>query len=432
MLRYCLLFLFLSGTAPAVIAQTPKCGYDHVRKKLMERGFTLHEDSLPKVAFKTTQNELYTIPVIFHVLLTQVQLNQLGGEDGLIKFLDSQVVAINRDFNARNRDSIAIPAPFKALYANVGINFGYAHTAPDGSATPGYELKVVSQLGFNLDGTYGSGIGFSNAKYNAGGGLDAWDPATYLNIWVINPLEAGTTTNILGLTISPSFADYYNMPDAELGITIHYKSWNSLSNFRGRTLTHELGHYFGLRHVWGDDEGKCPFNGGEDDGIEDTPPQSNPTYRCPQFPVFDACSPSSTNGIMFMNFMDYTDDYCQVMFTKGQVNRMMSALNAFGDAYPLTQHPRATLYPDGSDRNMYSIYPNPSPGKLNVRFNRTPEGLQHIRVLNISGQVVSSTEIKDQRGFYLFDLSQSGSGMYFVQLKFTDRIDTEKIILVHQ
>ena len=81
----------------------------------------------------------------------------------------------------------------------------------------------------------------------------------------------------------------------------------------GRTATHEIGHWLGLKHVWGDDGNSCAGS----DGVADTPNQAGPTYGCLSYPATDACSPNPP-GIMFMNYMDYSDDTCMYMFTQGR------------------------------------------------------------------------------------------------------------------
>ena len=80
---------------------------------------------------------------------------------------------------------------------------------------------------------------------------------------------------------------------------------------RGRTLTHEVGHFFLLDHIWGD--GGCQ----RDDSVEDTPNSDGPNYGCPQNGKV-ACG--STD--MHMNYMDYSNDECMYMFSAGQSTRM--------------------------------------------------------------------------------------------------------------
>ncbi|MGB1207149.1 MAG: T9SS type A sorting domain-containing protein [Chitinophagales bacterium] len=85
----------------------------------------------------------------------------------------------------------------------------------------------------------------------------------------------------------------------------------------GRTLTHEVGHYLNLGHIWG---GGC----NSDDGVADTPDSSDPHYGCPTLGV---ASCSSTD--MHMNYMDYTDDACMYMFSAGQATRSENYVNGF-------------------------------------------------------------------------------------------------------
>jgi hypothetical protein len=118
----------------------------------------------------------------------------------------------------------------------------------------------------------------------------------------------------------------------------------------GRTLTHELGHYLLLDHIWG---GGC----GSDDGISDTPDSSAPWYGCPSL---GAATCSSTD--MHMNYMDYTNDACMYMFSAGQASRMEGYIgtdlsnvvangeNVCGDVDPCTDCGTCTV-PDGVSAN---------------------------------------------------------------------------------
>jgi hypothetical protein len=85
----------------------------------------------------------------------------------------------------------------------------------------------------------------------------------------------------------------------------------------GRTLTHEVGHWLFLYHIWGDDGSGCTGS----DLISDTPNQAGENYNCPTFPVNDNCNTTAA-GVMFMNYMDYVNDGCMNMFTTGQATRM--------------------------------------------------------------------------------------------------------------
>lgn len=431
--------------------QPPKCGFDRTVQSILtiNPGFADSFKAVKQAGFssytsahKTSAIPTVTVPVVFHVVLTNAQLNTIGGEQGLVSRIDSQIAVLNRDFNAQNPDNIAIPGGFKALYGNVGISFGLAHTAPDGSATPGYEILTTTKSGFNIEGGQGSGFGFSDAKYKAGGGANAWDPESYLNVWIINPLEDGSATNILGLAVPPYLATEGNrISTQEIGVTLHYAAFGKrrtpldayiTGSDLGRTLTHEVGHYFELLHIWGDDDGKCPTNGGDDDGIDDTPPQAYSSSGCSNYPKYDACTKTGTDGIMFMNYMDYSNDRCLLMFTHNQVAKMHNTLLLGGRSYSLTQQSRLLNYPDGANvpvLNEFTLYPNPADDVLNVVFDKQPQGLKGIHLVDVSGRVIFTREYEYQSLFYSFDVAALYTGMYFLVVDFESGKEVRKVLV---
>lgn len=90
---------------------------------------------------------------------------------------------------------------------------------------------------------------------------------------------------------------------------------------KGRTATHEVGHWLNLRHIWGDDWGTCALS----DEVEDTPNQADANDGRPAFPHI-TCN-NGPHGDMFMNYMDYVYDDAMFMFSAGQVARMRAALD---------------------------------------------------------------------------------------------------------
>lgn len=394
-------------------------------------------------AFMKT-NAQVIIPVVFHIVLNQSQIDAIGGVAGIQQRIDSQITVLNRDYNATNGDKVNIPAAFAPLQASMEITFGIAHTNPTGGSTPGYVIKTLPNTTKYIDegGSQGSGDFFADAKYDAIGS-SAWDPTRYLNIWVVNPMYDGDTNNLLGIAMPPSFIDF-GYPAAELGVTVNYRAFGKrrLATDKyipgidgGRTLTHELGHFFELRHPWGSTQGECT----EDDGIADTPPTSEPSYsstatNCPSYPKTNTCSPSAP-GVMFMNFMDYANDKCLLMFTNNQKTLARSQFDASGDfSYQLTQHPWLINWPQGVEEidaaNSFSIAPNPSNGLFTVSFSRQPKGLRRIAVSNSVGQLVKTLEPQTgNAGIYNLDLSGMSKGVYFVQCLFDGASKTEKIVL---
>jgi hypothetical protein len=442
---FLLLFLFNGLT---IHAQT-KCGFDRVISNVIQSTPAFADSiahiraghNLPARAANKTTSDDVIIPVVFHIVLNTAQLNTIGNEAGIIRRIDSQLAVVNRDFKALNTDISAIPEGFKKLRGGTNISFGLAHTAPDGSATSGYQIITTKKNGIEVDGGWGTGFGFSEAKYTVGGGADAWDPESYINIWVINTLENSRQSNILGLAIPPYLTkEDSRLPVKERGITLHYGAFGKrtyatdvfiMSSDGGRTLTHELGHFFGMFHIWGDDDGKCPNNGGNDDGISDTPPQSYASSGCAVAPKYDACSKTG-DGIMFMNFMDYSNDACAVMYTTEQATRMNMYIQPGADAYGLTQHPWLLSYPDSSrpiEENDYIVYPNPAKDILSIVFKKPSKGLKSIHLLDIMGRFIEGKEYTTQAGFYTFDVGALAAGMYLLVLDFDKGKEVEKVII---
>jgi hypothetical protein len=380
-----------------------------------------------------------TIPVVFHIVLNEAQINKLGGVAGIERRIDSQMAVINRDFNRQNSDSTKIPAAFKPLYASADLKFGLARRKPDGTASSGYEIITTTSTGIEESGSYGSGMAFTDAKYT-NGVPNAWNPDQYLNIWVVNMLMNGSNASILGIATPPSFLNYGipGFSKNELGVVLNWGAFGvrtGISDYYisgitgGRTLTHELGHFFEIWHVWGDDDGKCVGSGGKDDGIADTPPQAEATYGCPSAPKFDACTPMGS-GIMFNNFMDYVNDACMNMFTQGQVNVMKAQVMTGRNSYTLTQNPELLQYPTavndmadaGAEVNMY---PNPA---TNTVYFSGAKSLESVKMLDLSGRVVKQEQVTGN-GLYSIDISGLTKGVYLVQCTGADGTVVKKLIV---
>ena len=241
---------------------------------------------------------LVTIPVVIHVVMRQ---QSLATDAQLL----AQIDTINKDYAGLNARANLIPDYFKSLFGQSGIQFKLAQRTPDDQPTTGIVRYSTSVTSFN----YLS----DDIKHASRGGADAWDPNRYLNVWV-----CALSNDILG------YATFPNDGDAnEQGVAISYLGLPGSSNKSfdgGKTLTHEIGHYFNLYHIWGDDNGACSGT----DYIDDTPNQANSTNSVKSGVVTDACNTTSP-GIMYQNFMDYTPDVCLLMFTKMQVARMEAA-----------------------------------------------------------------------------------------------------------
>ena len=247
-------------------------------------------------------NVIY-VPVVFHIVLT----NPAVITDAQVQ---AQLDVLNKDFAGMNSDSANLPAAFKPLFAKSQIQFKLAQRTPDNEPSTGIVRVTTARPVYS---TFDISL-----KYSTLGGDDAWDANRFLNVWITN-LSAGY---VLGYSTLPGAS----VP-AEEGIVIHYTTLpaDSLTTYnRGRTLTHEAGHFFYLYHIWGDEDG-CTGT----DFVDDTPNQSTLTRGCPGgVLVTDGCSPALP-GILYQNYMDYTDDACMGLFTWGQVSRMETALSDY-------------------------------------------------------------------------------------------------------
>lgn len=254
----------------------------------------------------STQNNarveaIATIPVVFHVVLP-------NGATVTDQQILAQIDTLNKDYSGTNGDSVNIPSYFKPLFGKSIIRFCLAQQGPDGLPTTGITYQSTNQTSFPNDNT---------VKHAATGGTDAWNTEKYYNVWIC-PLA----NNILGFATFPND----NVP-ADQGVVIDYRSLpgGSFTGFNtGKTLSHETGHYFNLYHIWGDDNGACSGT----DFIDDTPNQGNFTSGAPVGVKTDNCTTVSP-GIMYQNYMDYTNDASLVMFTTQQVTRMETALTLY-------------------------------------------------------------------------------------------------------
>ncbi len=237
-----------------------------------------------------------TIPVVVHVVYKNNAENISDAQ------IQTQIDVLNEDFRRLNQDASNTPFDFLPFAADMQIEFCLAKRYL-GVPTNGIVRKQTNLPEIPL---YSDSIFFTQM-----GGSSAWNTNRYLNIWVCD--IAG---NVMGWAQFPSGGN--SQTD---GIVIDYERFGTIGTVsqpyhKGRTTTHEVGHWLSLFHVWGD-------NSCGDDFVSDTPEQEQANFGCNIHP-----KPSCTNsGDMFMNFMDYSDDACMNIFTQGQKQRAMAVLN---------------------------------------------------------------------------------------------------------
>ncbi|QKG53161.1 T9SS type A sorting domain-containing protein [Hymenobacter sp. BRD67] len=216
-----------------------------------------------------------------------------------------------------------MPAPFQPLRADAQFQFVLAPRDPNGNPLPEPGIDRIDRSAWGFDAPpYEQGYIDSIIKP----GTD-WNPDQYVNIWV---LQLGG--NVLGYAQYPDntaglggLSPLGGAPATD-GVVILYSAFGRvgtlLTNYdQGRTLTHELGHWLGLRHIWGD--AVCG-----DDYCADTPPQDGPNLGCPAFPHLSVNCPNGPSGDMFMNFLDYSPDACMELFSADQKSRMQAVMAA--------------------------------------------------------------------------------------------------------
>lgn len=245
-------------------------------------------------------NNVITIPVVVHIVYRTSTENITDAQ------VQSQIQVLNEDFRRQNADAVNTPSLFAGVAADAEIQFCLATRDPQGNPTTGITRTQTTKTSFSV---YADDV-----KFSSQGGKDAWPTDQYLNIWVCR-LSGG----VLG------YAQFPNGGSANTdGVVIDFRYFgrggSAQAPFnKGRTATHEVGHWLNLRHIWGD--AQCG-----NDYVNDTPTQEGPNYGCPTFPK-PSCGNTSD---MFMNYMDYTDDACMNLFTQAQKTRMRAVLSTTG------------------------------------------------------------------------------------------------------
>ncbi|HEX6224156.1 MAG TPA: choice-of-anchor J domain-containing protein [Chryseolinea sp.] len=252
------------------------------------------------------------IPVVVHVIHKGEAIG--SGSNISDAQIASQIKVLNNDFRRLNADTVKTPSEFVSLAGRINLEFVLAKQSPDGMVTDGIQRVKGTKNQWTLN---------DNNTLKA---LSYWPAEDYLNIWVTD-----IASTILGYAQFP-VSDLAGLEEAETnrltdGVVLDFRivgsnqdgSFNLTTEFnRGRTATHEVGHFFGLRHIWGDDEGACS---GAGDYVDDTPNQGNSSDGCPSHPQV-----SCSDRTMFQNYMDYTNDVCMNLYTKQQVERMLTVL----------------------------------------------------------------------------------------------------------
>ena len=331
-----------------------------------------------------------TIPVVFHVLYKNATQNISDAQ------INSQLAVLNSDYRKLNADfNTAVPTAFRPLGADMEIAFCKATRTPTGTATTGITRKSVA-----------SSFIFDTDYYLAAGEL-AWDPTKYLNVWI----GRFSDNTLLGFAYLPSAAgqafDGLCIGDQYFGTT----GTASAPYNKGRTGTHEIGHYFGLDHPWGEDGSACG-SAANSDGVADTPATDNPHYNCPTFPSNANTCTTSANGAMFMNFMDYVDDACMAFFTAGQKTIMRNTL-AGPRLSLLTSNGCAALGLNQVEAiKAIAVYPNPVSKYFMITSPQVE--IDEVEVFNTMGQLVKTQKLSQANN--VINIEEFAAGTYYLRI----------------
>jgi hypothetical protein len=321
---YFVWLMALAGKPFSATAQD-RCGFDLLEKRMLEKqpGRDPARDferwmleklkDQPPLQQARTQS-LGEIPVVVHVIHNGV------GTPGYLSRAQvlSQLRVINEDFKRLNADRNQTPAVWQPIAGQLDITFVLARRDPLGLPTNGIVYVRGRKTSYDLlddEHLYKS--------------LSYWPAEQYLNIWVMTTSPGSA---LIGLATFPEASSLPGLEDQNTnrltdGLSIDNTAFGSVDDGaflldrqfdRGRTVTHELGHFFGLRHIWGDVSG-CAGT----DFVDDTPRSPAATRGCPNHPLNNICNTQT----MFQNFLDLTDDRCMNLFTQGQVARMQVVLN---------------------------------------------------------------------------------------------------------
>lgn len=276
--------------------------------------------------------ELLVLPTVYHIL----HVGQPIGTVPNIPYtqIASQHRIVNEDLQRKNKDSVNIMPFFRARAASCGVELRLAEFDPLGNRLA--ELGVVRHNISAILAATGGDVTKLTSTY-----IDKelipklqFPTSKYLNQWIVPSLQLGDSDGY-GYATFPNDTGLLGLTDDQgnksASVCIHSAVGSNFSgegvfelqpaSSGGRTTTHELGHFFGLFHIWGD-EPLCE----EDDKCEDTPKQAKENQDDNRCTFFDrpSCEPNVPEN--FQNYMDYSDDRCTNMFTRGQAQRVRTSV----------------------------------------------------------------------------------------------------------
>lgn len=367
-------------------------------------------------AGKDRSTSAITIPVVVHVVYKTAAENIPDSQ------IVSQINVLNEDYRRLNANYSQTRPVFDTVSADTEIEFCLASVDPNGNPTNGITRTQTTMNSFDPI------FNFDKVKSGATGGKDPWPASDYLNIWVCN-------MSVFGQVFVLGYAQFPGGNAATDGVVIQYQHFGRVNYPTaapadlGRTTTHEVGHWLGMRHIWGDDQGACDST----DYVADTPNcGDNSQTTCE--PTRNSCNDSGSVhwGIhdvpdMIENYMDYSTDACMTMFTKGQKARMWSFLNTARSS--LATSPGCGVAAGIRKVNdvNFAVFPNPAKDQLSISLKET-SGSYELSLTDVTGRKVNQVESLTA-GETLLNIEELPGGIYLLTVQGNGKRTVKKIVI---